>query len=166
MRLPIAITVTVAFLVVGCSPTSKESLAFQSPADWKVEHNTSGGFELYMLTGKTGEDGLLMFSEQSLSTRLEDIPELVQKLADEFRKNEKNSLEITLAGGDYNVEQFAGEHCQGSYAEFQITRGGTNAVQVMFMMSVDGRVWGGLFCGPLNDWQQALLVLKSIRKKG
>jgi hypothetical protein len=166
MRSPIPITIAVAVLLVGCSPTGKGPLSFQSPADWKVEHKAPGGLDFYTVTGKTPDEGLLMFSQWPPPSRAEDIPALVQKLADGFREQAKKSSEFTLASEDYRVEQFAGEHCQGSYAAFQITSGGSNTVQAMFMMSVDGRVWNGQFTGPSDAWKQALVVLKSIKKNG
>ncbi len=166
MRLSIPISIAVVVLLVGCSPKGKGPLSFQLPADWKAEHKTSGGLDFYTVTAKTPDEGLLMFSQWPPPSRPEDIPALVQKLADGFREQAKKSSGFTLASEDYKFEKFAGEHCQGSYAVFQIPSGGKNTVQAIFMMSVDGRVWNGQFTGPSDAWKQVLVVLKSIKKNG
>ncbi len=166
MRTLLSAVVVVMLMVVGCSQTSRGPLSFQSPTDWKVEHKTPGGLDFYTVTGKTPDDGLLMFSQWPPPSRPEDIPALVQNLADGFRDQAKKSSEFALASEEYRVEQFAGEHCQGSFAAFEIASNGTNTVQAMFMMSVDGRIWNGQFTGPLESWRQALTVLKSIKNNG
>lgn len=89
---------------------------------------------------------------------------MVEKLADAFMEQAKQSSEFTLATREYRVEQFTGSQCQGSYVVFQISDAGTNAVQTMFMMNVDGSIWHGQFTGPSNNWIQAIEVLKSIKK--
>ena len=91
---------------------------------------------------------------------------MVQKLADGFLDQAKKSSEFTLATHEYHVEQFTGSQCQGSYAVFQTSSGGTNVLQTMFMMSVGDRVWNGQFTGPSNAWVQAIGVLKSVKKDG
>ena len=158
MRPPLPIVLTLALMFVGCSPTSKGPLSFQLPSGWKVEHQTPGNLHFYGVTAGTPDGGLLMFSQWPPPSRPEEIPALVQQLADGFLK--------TLASHEYRVEQFAGSQCQGSYAVFQIGSGGTNLLQTMFMMSVDGRVWNGQFTGPSNAWIQAIGVLKSVKKDG
>ena len=105
-----------------------------------------------------------MFSQWPPPSKPEDIPTLVQQLADGFLKEAKKSSEFTLTSEEYRIEQFAGEQCRGSYATFQTSIGGTNALQTMFMMSVDGEIWNGQFNGPSDAWRQALTVLRSIKK--
>jgi len=164
MRLPVLIVF--ALVIVGCSPSGKGPLSFQSPTGWKVEHQTPGGLHFYTVTAGTADGGLLMFSQWPPPSRPEEIPGLVQKLADGFLDQAKKSSEFTLATQEYRVEQFTGPQCQGSYAVFQTGSGGTNVLQAMFMMSVGGRVWNGQFTGPSNAWIQAMGVLKSIKNDG
>lgn len=166
MRAPLPIVFAVTLMFVGCSPTSKGPLSFQSPAGWKVEHQTPGGLHFYSMTAGTPDGGLLMFSQWPPPSRPEEIPALVQKLADGFLDQAKKSSEFTLATHEYHVEQFTGSQCQGSYAVFQTSSGGTNVLQTMFMMSVGDRVWNGQFTGPSNAWVQAIGVLKSVKKDG
>lgn len=166
MHTPLPTIIVLALVLVGCSQAGKGPLSFQSPTGWKVEHRTPGGLHFYAVTAKTPNEGLLMFSQWPPPSRPEDIPALVQKLADGFRDQAKKSSEFTLTSEEYRVEQFAGEHSQGSFAAFQITSSGTNTVQAMFMMSVDGKIWNGQFTGPPDAWQQALTVLKSIKTDG
>ncbi len=166
MRSPLPIVIAALFALVGCSPVGKGPLSFQSPARWKVEHQTPGGLHFYTVTAGTADGGLLMFSQWPPPSRPEEIPGLVQKLADGFLNKAKQSSEFTLVTQEYRVEQFTGPQCQGSYAVFQISSSGTNVLQAMFMMSVDGTVWSGQFTGPSNAWIQAIGVLKSVKKDG
>ncbi len=108
-----------------------------------------------------------MFSQWRAPSTPEEIPALVQKLADGFPEfASKASSQVTVAGDKNRVEQFAGQHCQGSYVIFQISKDGTQSLHTIFMMSVDGVVWNGQFIGPQEAWEQALAVLKSVRKNG
>lgn len=166
MRTPLPTIIAVGFMLGGCSPAGKELLSFQSPTDWTVEHQTPGGLDFYTVTASTPDEGLLMFSKWPPPSKPEDIPTLVQQLADGFLKEAKNLSEFTLASEEYDIEQFAGEQCQGSYATFQISSGGTNTLQAMFMMSVDGKIWNGQFTGAPDAWKQAITVLKSVKQGG
>ena len=166
MRAPLATILVAGLMLVGCSRAGSGPLSFQSPKGWKVEYKTPGGLDFYTVTGKTPDEGLLMFSQWPPPSKPEDIPALVQKLADGFREQAKKSSEFTLTSAQYRVEEFVGTHCQGSYATFYVTSRGANTVQAMFMMSVGGRVWNGQFTGPVDAWKQALTVLKSIKKAG
>jgi len=144
MRTTLPAIILMALLLVGCSPVSKGPLSFHSPTGWKVEHQTPGGrLHFYTVTASTPDGGLLMFSQWPPPSKPEDIPTLVQQLADGFLKEAKKSSEFTLTSDEYRIEQFAGEQCRGSYATFQTSIGGTNALQTMFMMSVDGEIWNG-----------------------
>ncbi len=166
MRPPLPTVLAFVLVFVGCSPTSKGPLSFQVPAGWTVEHQTAGGLHFYAVTAGTADEGLLMFSQWPPPSRPEEIPGLVQKLADGFLDQAKQSSEFTLASHEYRVEPFTGARCQGSHAVFQARSGGTNVLQTMFMMSVDGRVWNGQFTGPSNAWIQAIEVLKSVKNDG
>ncbi len=138
---------------------------FQSPAGWTAKHQAPGGLDFYSVTTSTPGTGVLMFSPWPPANRPEDIPTLVQQIADGFRKQAKQSG-TALASEDYRMEQFAGSYCQGSYATFRTGGPGTNTVQTMFMISVDGRIWNGQFTGPEADWKQAITLLRSIKKHG
>jgi hypothetical protein len=166
MRTLFPTIIALGLILVACSRTARGPLTFQSPTGWKVEHQTPGGLDFYTVTGKTPDEGLLMFSQWPPPSSPEDTPALVQKLADGFLEQAKKSSKFTLTSEDYRVEQFAGENCQGNFAVFQVGSGGRKTVQAMFMMSVAGRVWNGQFTGPPDAWKQALTVLKSIKKDG
>ncbi len=148
-------------------PTEKGTLAIQPPAGWNLEHRTAGGLvDFYALKTGSGEvEGLLMFSKWPPPNRTEEIPGIVRKLADGFLEEAKKSAEFTLSSEKYEIEQFAGDHCQGSYVTFQTASGGTDALQAMFMMSVDGEMWSGQFTGKPDHWTVALGLLKALKKK-
>jgi hypothetical protein len=155
-----------AVLLVGCSPANKSPLSVQLPANWKAQHKISEGDDFYTITAKTRADGLLMFSTWPPASGPENIPALVKTLADEFLKEAKKSPELTLVSESYQVEQFGGGVCHGSYATLQFSRGGANILQAVFVMEVDGRIWNGQFTGPPDAWKQALTVLKDLKKNG
>ena len=147
-------------------PTEKGTLAIQPPAGWNLEHHTPGGLDLYALKTGSGEvEGLLMFSKWPPPCTPEEMPVVVRKLADGFVEQAKKSAEFTLSSEKYDVEQFAGDHCQGSYCTFQTTDGATIDLQAMFMMSVDDEIWSGQFTGKPDHWTVALGLLKSLKKK-
>ena len=82
-----------------------------------------------------------------------------------FIEQAKRSSAFTLASEDYHIEPFSGAHCEGSYARFRIRSGSADIIQVMFLMSVDGKLWNGQFTGTTESWTQALTVLKSIGRR-
>jgi hypothetical protein len=155
-----------ALVLVGCSPTIKGPLSFQPPQDWKVAKESDPNF--YSVTAKNPDEGLLMLSEWPLSARADEMPALVQQLADGFPKKASTSPEFTLSSQEHRVESFSGEQCQGSYATFQATStaSGKNILLAMFMVSVDGKIWNGQFTGTPDAWKQALNVLKGIKRSG
>src|SRR5215831_12871885 len=138
MRSPLPAVLAFALAFVGCSHPSNGPLSFQLPAGWKMKHKAAGGFDFYTVTVGTGDQALLMFSQWPAPSRPEDIPGLVQKLADAFRNEAKRSS-IALASQQCRMEQFAGSQCQGSCAVFQTSSGSTKVLQKMFMMTLDGR---------------------------
>ncbi len=153
-------------MIVGCSRTVTGPLSFQPPTDWNVKHDALAGLDFYTVTAKTPGEGLLMFSRWVPPSRPDEVPALVQKLADGFREQAKKSSEFALVSNEYRVERFAGEYCQGNFALFQTASGGTNTVVVMFMMSVDGKVWNGQFTGSPDAWTRALTAIKSLKNAG
>jgi len=156
-----------AVLLVGCSPADKSPLSVQLPANWKAQHKLTDGDDYYTITAKKRADGLLTFSTfPPVSAAPENLPELVKALADEYLKEAKNSKDFTVVSEDYQVEQFGGGQCQGSYATLQLRRGGANIVQALFVMQVDGRIWSGQFTGVPDAWKQALTVLKNLKTNG
>jgi hypothetical protein len=131
-----------------------------------MQHYAPVGIHSYTLTRNTPDVVLLMFSQWAPTNRPEEIPGLVQKLADQYLAESKQRSDFKLASREYRVEQFTGSECQVNYAMFQTTSGGANAVETMFVMTVDGAVWIGEFTGPTNAWIQAIEILKSVRKNG
>jgi hypothetical protein len=159
------LTIVLIGLIAGCSRASKDTtgpLSFQSPAHCKVEYQP--GIDLYSVMATNHSGGLLMFSRWPASSRPEDVPPLVQKLAELFLKKAQHSTQLTLANRKYHVEKFSGGDCQGSYAIFQVKAGDGIVFGTVFAMSVNGGIWNGQFTGSSNEWAQALTVLKSIRK--
>lgn len=105
-----------------------------------------------------------MLSQWPPPTRPEEIPKVVQKLADSFLMQAKVTG-INVTSSKYRVENFNGAEGQGGYVGFQTSYAGKNTLQTMFLMSVSNRVWNGQFMGTSNGWAQALTILKSVRKE-
>ncbi|MCO5053712.1 MAG: hypothetical protein M9920_15645 [Verrucomicrobiae bacterium] len=164
MRSSLLIIFVFTLVMAGCAPpAAKGPLSFQLPPDWSMEYQSPGGLHFYTVIAGTPDGGLLMFSQWPPPNKPQEIPGLVQKIADGFLDQARKSSEFSLATQEYRIEQFASIRCQGSYAVFQTNNGGTNIWQTVFMMSVDGRVWNGQFTGPSNAWIQAIGLLKSIK---
>jgi hypothetical protein len=163
MRSPPSIVIVAALIMAGCS---RGPLAFQLPAGWNAEHQKPGGFHCYTLTAAAPQNGVLVLSQWPSPNRPEEMPLLVRQMAEGFLRQPQQSSDFRVMTRQYRVERFAGRGCQGSYAVFWINSGGTNALEMLFMMSVDGRVWNGEFTGSSNGCMQAFAVLKSVRKHG
>jgi hypothetical protein len=161
--------IATCLLFVGCSrsvPVGKGPLAVEPPPGWQLERTTTAGLEFYTLkTGSAGE-GLLMFSKWPVPSKPDEIPGLLRKLADGFVAQAKKTTKFALSNDIYEVEQFAGPQCSGSYAAFRFKSPNTNTVQAMFMMSVEGEVWNGQFTGKPEQWPQALKLLTTIKRNG
>ncbi len=150
--------------LAGCSPGGKGPVSFQSPVDWKVEWKKNGRVDLYALTTPTAGQGLLMFSQWPPPNRPEEIPSLVERLADQFKQQARMSSAFQLASEEYNIEPIAGAHCQGNYATFRVSSGPADILQAMFLMNIDGQLWSGQFTGTTDTWAQAVAVLQSTRR--
>lgn len=106
-----------------------------------------------------------MFSPWPPPAKPEDIPALVRKLAEGFAQQARTATNFTLSSYKYQITEFAGTNCNGSYATFKsTTSSGSELLQVMFMMSIGGQVWNGQFTGPTDAWEQSLAMLRSIKK--
>ncbi len=167
MRKRIQAFILLGLLFAGCLSARPGSLSFKTPADWKSLDPPPGETDFYSFTNKAGN--LLMFSPWPAPSKPEDIPALVRQLADRFVKNAKNAqalTNLTFSTYEYRIRQFSGAHCSGSYVAFEVTvrETGTKMLQALFMMAVDGRVWNGQFTGPPDAWQQALAMLRSVKK--
>jgi hypothetical protein len=156
--------VGLGLILTGCSPEGRGPISFQSPADWKVEWKKRGPVDSYALTTPAAGQGLLMFTRWPPPNRPEEIPSLVEKLADQFRRQATVSSDVQLASDEYNIVPFSGAHCRGNYATFRINSGPADILQAMFLMDIDGQMWSGQFTGSTESWTQALCVLKSIQR--
>jgi hypothetical protein len=165
MRTLCSTVIAISLTLVGCSP-SGTGLSFQSPTGWKVDHKKAGGFHSYTLADRNPSGGFLEFSQWPAPNNPEDIQRLIHEVVASYLKEARTSSEFTIASTEYRIQQFVGEHCQGSYATFRMSGGLTNNLQVIFMMSVGSNVWNGQFTGPSEVWKQALTVLESVRKDG
>ena len=105
-----------------------------------------------------------MFSKWPPRSRPEEIRDLVRTLADGFIEQAKGSL--TLISEKYEIEEFSGRQCKGSFVTFAFEIGDTHSVQAMFMMSIDGQIWNGQFTGTTEQWTEALDLLTSIKRNG
>ena len=161
MRSPLTIAIAVILVFSGCSQRDNNSLSFQLLPGWKLDHETATGLHFYTLSGNPPSEGSFMLSEWPPPTRPEEIPTVVQGLADSYIKQAPRSG-IVLANRDYRIENFNGTDGQGSFALFQINNNGTNITQTWFMLSIGGRVWNGQFLGSSNGWGQALTMLKTV----
>jgi serine/threonine protein kinase len=130
------------------------------PAGWKLKYDGTHGLDFYSLSPPQEGGGVLMFSRWPPPSKPEDIPALLRQIADGFVKGANISPGLVLSSEKYDIEQFAGDHCKGSYALFKIKNAG---IQAMFMMSVDGQTWNGQFTGTPDDWREALGLLKALR---
>jgi hypothetical protein len=155
----------VGFLLVGCSRVSTE-LSFHSPTGWKVVHKKSGGVHSYIVGGQDTSGGFLEFSQWPVPSSREELPRLIDEVVGLYLKEASTSSKFSIASKQYRIEQFSGAQCQGCYATFRMSGVLTNTLQVILMMSMGSNVWNGQFTGPPAAWNQALDVLKSVKRDG
>jgi hypothetical protein len=161
--------IATSLLLVGCSrtvPVGQGPLAVEPTPGWQLQRTTTAGLEFYTLTKGSSGEGLLMFSKWPAPTKPDEIPGLLHKLADGFVEQAKKTTKFELSSDLYEIKEFAGAQCSGNYATFRFKSPNTNAIQTLFMMSVDEEVWNGQFTGKPEQWPQTLKLLMSIKRNG
>ena len=163
MKIGSLTTIAAVFVFAACSSKDSESLSYQPPVNWKVEQKTLQGNGFFSLSAGTTERGLLICAKWPAPAKPEDIPALMQQVADGFLRESKKSSKLTLTSEEYHVEQFVGDHCQGRFATFQFKSGATNGLAALFFVSANHQIWNGQFIGQPEAWLEALGLLKSLK---
>ena len=161
-----SIIVLCAFLA-ACSPTPKRVLAFRTPSDWEVEVTKVTSDDLTGIYSVTlpSSAGLLLLWHYPKGYP-EDISEMNEEFAGQFLKKMKASEKFTVTSEDYEIVEFAGDHCRCRYVIVHLMSEGMNTVQTVLYMDVDGDMWVGQFTGVPSGWANAVDVLKTVKKNG
>jgi hypothetical protein len=101
-----------------------------------------------------------MFSKWPPLSKVEEIPELVRKLADGFATTAKQSnLELaTEKSASRNSLARAAREATPSFE----SKATAMKLSRLYFMEVGGRIWNGQFTGTAEHWVEALEMLKSI----
>lgn len=146
--------------------SSSGPLQITAPTGWTVKYDDSKGIQFYTLTKISqtpGDMTLLMFSRSPAFLKTEGIPAFLDKIGDGFLAMAKGDSRFTLASDSYTKGDFAGGSFSGKYIEFTI-KGGMKQTMVIFG---DGQeIWNGQYTGSAAGWDQAIEVLKGIKKNG
>jgi hypothetical protein len=103
-----------------------------------------------------------MLSTWPPPSKPEEIPTLVRRLADGFAAQAKSASDFQV-DSNYALQEFNTPACIGSYAVFNAREHGTNFVQALFMVGLQGKVWSGQFTGSQLSWEQALSMLQTLK---
>ncbi len=157
----------VAALTIAHAADQKGPLVIEVPATWALDFKA--GQQFYSLTWNWNEDtatvgagALLMFSRWPVPGSAKQIPDLVDGIARGFVEQAKDNEEFKLKDFDYKVESIEGEAFSGSFVAFVAEE---DFLQTMFMISDGDGIWNGQFTGSKERWNEALGVLKKLKKK-
>lgn len=140
----------------------KQALIVNAPETWKVEFKGDNGMQFYTATHKGGDTALLMFSRYPVPGNVNQIPEQIESLARGFFAQAKEQKSFKLKTTEYKIEEIAGETFSGRFVRFEV-EGGIS--QTMFMIGDGEGIWSGQFTGTKERWDEALAILKSLKKK-
>ena len=136
-----------------------EPFQFQAPPDWKVDFKDEDGIQTYGVSWRA-ETGftVFIFSHAAVLDEITRTPGMLDSIAKGFE---------TLGGikmvGGYTKEKFTGAACTGEYIAFTI-EGGIR--MVMFIFENGNEMWQGQFTGSAERWNDALEILKTLKRKG
>jgi hypothetical protein len=142
---------------------AKQALIVEAPATWKVEFKGDNGIQFYTVTSKEGDTALLIFSRWPPPGSVNQIPDLIEGMAQGFADMAKDNKDFKLKTDKYKIEDIVGDTFSGSFVKFEVNDVG---LQTMFMIGDDGGIWYGQFTGTKERWTEALAILKSLNKKG
>lgn len=140
---------------------AKAPLVVQAPAEWTVEYKGDKGFDTFILRRPGPEFAALMFSRMPVQGTRDQIPGWLDGVAQIFLKKAKENPKIKLESETYVTGKIDGEEFSGESALFTVQDG---MCQVMFMISSGEGVWTGQFVGKTERWDEALGVLKTLKK--
>lgn len=138
-------------------------LAVDAPIGWDVEYQGDDGIQFYTVTRKDDENALLMFNRWPVPGGREQIPGLINGMAEAFLKEAKASKEFKLETVEYEIQNLEGEAFSGRFVVFQVEGG---FVQTMFMLSDGHGIWNGQFSGSEERWDEAIGILKKLKRPG
>ncbi len=130
-------------------------------ANWTVQYKKDEKTESYTVVPPAGNTTLLAFSRWPAPGTADQIPSFLDQMARRFGEMALHNPDIKLASTDYTNGEFIGDPFSGKYVEFTI-KGGLK--QVLFMFSDGPVIWNGQYIGTADGWNDAMAVLKSIKK--
>jgi hypothetical protein len=119
--------------------------------------------QFYAVTRKEGDTPLLMFSKWPAPGNVKDIPEQIEAMAKGFAGMAKDNKDLKHKTDIYKIEEIVGDEFSGSFVEFEREGGVT---LTMFMIGDAEGIWNGQFTGTKERWAEALVTLKSLKRKG
>ena len=141
---------------------AKQPLVVEAPAGWKVEHKIPGGAgsDFYTLT-KAEEHGLLMFYRWSAPGTKEQLPQFLDMIIKGFTTEVAKSDKIKLKDQKPERMKIEGGDFSGEAAVFAMEG---DIYQTMFMAECGGSLWTGQFTGSRELWEEAVKILKAVKK--
>lgn len=162
-------TILTAIFLIGIllnsllADDAKQTLIVEAPATWALRFKGEKGIQSYSLINKEGETALLMFSQTPTLGNVNQIPEQIEAMAKNFSKRVKESKGRKLKNNKYVIGKIAGDTFTGSFAKFEFDDGD---MEIMFMIGDDNGIWNGQFSGTEKRWDEAMTILKKLKKNG
>jgi len=161
MKALLALIVLFVFLGLSTSADSKTGpLQVDTPSDWTVQYNDDRGTQLYSLTMPQTEGIVILTFFRANSPDPQDFDSL-KFTAEEFLKEAKKKPSIKLVSDTYTKGKFAGETFTGKFVLFKLANG---RIDTMFTFVHGDEIWRGEFSGSPKQWDDAVIILKLLRK--
>lgn len=139
---------------------NEQPLEVEAGPEWSIEYQ-GDGVSFYSLSREDQDDLHFMFSRWPAPGGRDQIPELVEKIAEGLLAEAKDNDEIQLAKHDYKIEILNKGDFPGRAAVFETEN---DELQTMFFIS-DGRgLWNGQFGGSASVWAEAKEILAKLRR--
>ena len=134
-------------------------LVVTPPESWSVDFNGGENLQGYVITKKSGGDGLLMFNKSPITMGKVDYINKVEKISKVITANPGA---FKLLSDKHLVEHFASSDMVGRFMKLE-SEGGLCFVVLVF--GDDNTTWMGQFTGQTEQWEKALWILKHLKTK-
>ncbi len=155
-------TLLIFLLVCLKGSASEGPLVVSVDEKWSVDYK-GDGTEFYSVTRTKNEQALLMFSRWPAPGNRDQIPVYLNQMAEGFLKEAAKSEDFSLETDSFKKEKIKGSDFSGEAVVFAIQGG---LYQTMFMLSDGDGIWNGQFSGSKERWEEAVEILKQLKRKG
>ncbi len=140
-------------------PQSAEPLIVQAPQQWKLKYHGDGlKKHQYTLTRTETPGTFLLFSRWPNQASAEMIPVYLDIMKNTLYPQSRNNK----TSNAFKVKSIGGLYFSGKYVPVLLTQEGYS--QIIFAFNDEENNWKGQFTGSKEYWEEALSILKKLKK--